>query len=83
MAIPLEEHIFSLKTSTFEGQPKAPVSYQGDIGIQIDVHFKDCGAQTDASWSDLAMEKLKHEKKKKKKAAAKAGESFLFFFLNM
>ena len=30
---------------------------------------KDNGSQTDASWNELAMEKLRQEKKKKKKAA--------------
>lgn len=40
-----------------------------DFGIQAEALTKDNASQTDASWNELAMEKLRQEKKKKKKAA--------------
>lgn len=40
-----------------------------DFGIQAQALTKDNASQTDASWNELAMEKLRQEKKKKKKAA--------------
>lgn len=40
-----------------------------DFGTQVDTQCRDGHAQTDATWSELALEKLKQEKKKKKKPA--------------
>ena len=45
------------------------------MAARMFTHFeapsKDNSAQTDASWNELAMEKLRQDKKKKKKAATK------------
>ena len=46
-----------------------------DFGTQVDTQCRDCHAQTDATWSELALEKLKQEKKKKKKPAVSSRES--------
>jgi len=48
--------------------PEAEKRYR-DFGIQAEAPTKDNASQTDASWNELAMEKLRQEKKKKKKAA--------------
>ncbi|CAE7191390.1 Catsper2 [Symbiodinium pilosum] len=42
-----------------------------DIGIQAENFFANCGVQTDASWAEISLEKLREKKKKKKSVTTK------------
>lgn len=42
-----------------------------DWGVQVEVHFKEVWVQTEGSWNELSMERLRQEKRKKKKVITK------------